>query len=298
MFNKDRVKLGIAPIAWTNDDLPELGGENTFEQCVSEMALAGFTGSEVGNKYPKDPQALKKALGLRNLTICNAWFSSFLTTGSLGETMDAFIRQRDFLYEVGARVIGAAEQGRSVQGMADVPVFGGKPYFTDEEWKKLAYGLNELGRLAGEKGMVLTYHHHMGTGVQTFEEIDRLMDMTDPGLVYLLFDTGHLTFSGVDAEAVLKKYARRIKHVHLKDIRKDVLERAEKENWSFLKSVKNGVFTVPGDGFINFDPLFKILAENSYEGWFVVEAEQDPAKANPLEYAMKARTFIFERTGL
>ena len=298
MFNKERVKLGIAPIAWTNDDMPELGGENTFEQCVSEMALAGFTGSEVGNKYPRDTAVLKRALDLRGITICNAWFSSFLTTKPLKETVDEFIKHRDFLYEVGARVIGAAEQGHSIQGMADVPVFAQKPYFTDEEWKRLADGLNELGRLAKDKGMILTYHHHMGTGVQTFEEIDRLMDMTDPGLLNLLFDTGHLTFSGVEAEAVLKKYVKRIKHVHLKDIRKDVLERVKKEGWSFLKAVREGAFTVPGDGMIDYDPLFRILAENDYEGWFVVEAEQDPAKANPLEYAIKARKFILEKTGL
>ncbi|MCL6560711.1 MAG: myo-inosose-2 dehydratase [Firmicutes bacterium] len=298
MFNKDKVKLGIAPIAWTNDDMPELGAENTFEQCVSEMALAGFTGSEIGNKYPKDPKVLKKALDLRGMTICNAWFSSFLTTKPLQETVDAFIKHRDFLYEVGARVIGASEQGHSIQGMMDVPVLTNKPVFTDEEWKKLAEGLNELGRLAKEKGMTLTFHHHMGTGVQTFEEIDRLMEMTDPNLLYLLFDTGHLSFSGIDPEAVLKKYAKRVKHVHLKDVRKDVLEKVKKENWSFLKAVKEGVYTVPGDGMIDYDPLFKLLAENDYEGWFVVEAEQDPAKANPLEYALKARKFIKEKTGL
>lgn len=298
MFNAEKVKLGIAPIAWTNDDLPELGGENTFEQCISEMALAGFTGSEVGNKYPKDPEVLNKALKLRNITICNAWFSSFLTTKPLEETVEAFIKHRDFLYEVGARVIGAAEQGHSIQGMADVPVLTRKPVFTDEEWDRLANGLNELGRLAKEKGMILTYHHHMGTGVQTFEEIDRLMDATDPELVFLLFDTGHLTFSDVDPEAVLIKYAKRIKHVHLKDVRKDILDRVKKEDWSFLKAVKEGAFTVPGDGMIDFEPLFKILAKNNYEGWSVVEAEQDPAKANPLEYAMKARRYIREKAGL
>lgn len=298
MFNKEKVRLGIAPIAWTNDDMPELGAENTFEQCVSEMALAGYTGSEIGNKYPKDPAVLKKALDLRGMTICNAWFSSFLTTKPLEETVDAFIKHRDFLYEAGARVIGASEQGHSIQGMMEVPVLTQKPHFTDEEWKRLAEGLNELGRLAKEKGMTLTFHHHMGTGVQTFEEIDRLMEMTDPNLLYLLFDTGHLVFSGIDPEAVLKKYVRRVRHVHLKDVRKDVLEQVKKENWSFLQAVKNGVYTVPGDGMIKYDPLFRLLADNWYEGWFVVEAEQDPEKANPLEYAIKARKFINEKTGL
>ncbi|TDT56494.1 myo-inosose-2 dehydratase [Fonticella tunisiensis] len=298
MFKKDAVKLGIAPIAWTNDDMPELGGENTFEQCISEMALAGFTGSEVGNKYPRDTKVLKKALELRNLQIASAWFSAFLTTKPLEETVNEFIKHRDFLYEMGAKVIVVSEQGHSIQGKMDLPIFDAKPVFTTEEWEKLARGLEKLGRLASEKEMKIVYHHHMGTGVQTTEEIDRLMEMTDPDLVYLLFDTGHLTFSGENPEKILRKYVNRIKHVHLKDVRKDVFERVKKEKMSFLNAVKEGVFTVPGDGMIDFEPLFKILDENNYEGWFIVEAEQDPAKANPLEYAIKARKYINEKTGL
>lgn len=298
MFNKDKVKLGIAPIAWTNDDMPELGKENTFEQCISEMALAGYTGSEVGNKYPRDTKVLKKALELRNMNIASAWFSSFLTTKPLQETIDGFIQHRDFLHEMGAKVVVVSEQGHSIQGMMDTPIFKEKPVFTDEEWAKLAEGLNKLGELAKEKEMKLVFHHHMGTGVQTTAEIEKLMEMTDPNLVYLLFDTGHLTFSGEDAEAVLRKYVNRIKHVHLKDIRPEVRESVIAENMSFLQAVKAGTFTVPGDGCIDFEPLFKVLEENNYEGYLLVEAEQDPAKANPLEYAIKARKYIREKTGL
>jgi inosose dehydratase len=298
MFEGKKVKLGIAPIAWTNDDMPELGGENTFEQCISEMALSGFTGSEVGNKYPRDTKVLKRALELRGISIASAWFSSFLTTKPLEETLKAFIKHRDFLYEMGAKVIVVSEQGHSVQGQMETPVFEGKPHFTEEEWGRLARGLEELGRLAQQKGMNIVYHHHMGTGVQTTEEVDMLMSITDEKLVYLLLDTGHFTFSGEDPEEILKKYVNRIKHVHLKDIRKEVLEKVRKEKVSFLKAVKLGVFTVPGDGCISFEPLFKILEENHYEGWFIVEAEQDPALANPLEYAIKTRKFINEKTGL
>lgn len=298
MLDKNKVKLGIAPIAWTNDDMPELGGENTFEQCVSEMALADFTGSEVGNKYPRDTEVLKKALNLRGINIASAWFSSFLTTKPLEDTVIEFIKHRDFLNAMGAKVIVISEQGHSIQGMMGTPVLSKKPHFTEEEWNKLAKGLEELGKLAAQKGMKIVYHHHMGTGVQTLEEIDKLMEITDSNLVYLLFDTGHLTFSDVNPEVVLKKYVNRIKHVHLKDIRKEVLVTVKSEEMSFLNAVKAGVFTVPGDGMIDYDPLFKILDENNYEGWFVVEAEQDPAKANPLEYAIKARKFIAEKTGL
>jgi inosose dehydratase len=291
------VKLAIAPIGWTNDDLPELGGNIPFEQCLSEMALAGFAGSEVGNKYPKDPAVLNRALALRGLTICNAWFSSFLTTKPYEEVEREFIKQRDFLYSVGARVIGAAEQGHSIQGR-DLPVFDAKPGFSDEEWKRLAEGLNRLGERAREKGMTLTYHHHMGTGVQTAAEIDRLMETTQGGLLDLLYDTGHLVFSGEDHLAVLEKWAKRIKHVHLKDVRAAVLRRVKTEGMSFLSAVKAGAFTVPGDGSIDFVPVFAALKAGGYEGWWVVEAEQDPAAANPLECAIKARRYIREKAGI
>jgi len=298
MFDKNKVFLGIAPIAWTNDDMPELGEENTFEQCVSEMALAGFVGSEVGGKYPKDTKVLKQALNLRGIRIASAWFSSFLTTKPFAETGAAFKKHRDFLYEMGAKVIVVAEQGHSVQGMIDTPVFDGKPHFTESEWTKLAEGLEQLGKLAQEKEMKIVYHHHMGTGVQTTSEIDKLMSMTDENLVHLLFDTGHLVFSGENPAQVLAKYIKRIKHVHLKDVRQDVLAKVKLENMSFLQAVKAGVFTVPGDGMIDYKPLFAELAANNYEGWFVVEAEQDPALANPLEYAIKARSYIREKTEL
>ncbi len=297
MLNKEKVNLAIAPIAWTNDDMPDLGAENTFEQCVSEMALAGFTGSEIGNKYPKDVETLKHKLDVRGMRICNAWFSSLLLSEGYEATIEAFIKHRDFLYDLGARVIGASEQGNSIQGK-DVSIFGEKPVYTDEQWELIAKGFNEMGRLAKEKGMYFTVHHHMGTGVQTAEEIDKLMEITDPDLVYLLFDTGHLSFSGEDVIGVLKKYVHRVKHVHLKSIRKNVIEDAKEKGYSFLDSVRAGSFTVPGDGDFDFTPVFDVLDEAGYEGWVVVEAEQDPAIANPYEYAVLARNYIREKTGL
>lgn len=296
MFAGKNVKLGIAPIAWTNDDMPDLGKENTFEQCVSEMALAGFCGSEVGNKYPRNTDVLKKALSLRGMEIASAWFSAFLTVKPFAEVARDFIAHRDFLYTMGAKVIVVSEQGHSIQGKLDMPIFTEKPHFTEEEWTRLAQGLNQLGALAKEKDMKVVYHHHMGTGVQTAEEIDKLMAMTDENLVYLLFDSGHLVYSGEAHLGVLKKHIKRIKHVHLKDIRAQLLEKVKTEKLSFLDSVRLGAFTVPGDGCINFAPIFEVLANHNYEGWFIVEAEQDPAKANPLEYAIKARSYIREKT--
>lgn len=297
MFEK--VKLGIAPIAWTNDDMPDLGSENTFEQCVSEMALAGFTGCEVGNKYPRDDEELlRKRLDIRGMSIAGAWFSAFLTTKPYEETREAFIAHRDFLHRFGAKIIVVSEQGHSIQGQISTPVFEKKHVFTEEEWKLLAEGLEKLGALAQEKGMKIAYHHHMGTGVQTEAEVDRLMEMTDPKLVHLLYDTGHLVYSGEDHISVLKKYIDRIAHVHLKDIRQNIVDQVRAEHKSFLEGVRLGTFTVPGDGCIDFSKVFEILGNSGYEGWFIVEAEQDPAIANPFEYAVKARKFIKEHTGL
>lgn len=292
-----QIELAIAPIAWTNDDLPELGAENTFEQCVSEMALAGYTGTEVGNKYPRDPEVLRKALEMRGLRVASAWTSLYLTTKPFAETEKDFIEQRDFLNAMGAKVIVVAEQGHSIQGL-DQPVFDDQPNFTDEEWDRLTSGLERLGELAAETGQKIVYHHHMGTGVQSAAEIDRLMDNTDPEKVSLLLDTGHLTFAGEDPMTVAERHFDRIAHVHLKDIRPEVLEQVKEEKLSFLDGVRAGVFTVPGDGFVEIDPVVKRFSDSDYQGWFVVEAEQDPAKANPLEYALKAREYIKEATGI
>ena len=276
MLDKKKVKLGIAPIGWTNDDMPDLGKENTFQQCVSEMALAGFTGPEVGGKYPTDVETLRDRYE---------------------ETEKEFIKQTDFLKAMGAKVIGVSEQSYSIQGK-DQPIFEGKYVMNDEEWKLLTDGLNKLGQIAKDKGMMLTFHHHMGTVIQTEEEIDRFMNEVDKDLVYLLFDSGHCSFAGIDPVKVLSKYIDRTRHIHLKDLRSDVVAQSKKEGWSFLKGVREGTFTVPGDGDVDFAPIFDIIEKSGYEGYVVVEAEQDPAKANPLEYAMKARKYIAEKTGL
>ena len=263
------------------------------------MALAGYTGSDVGNKYPKDPEELHKYLDIRGVQICNAWFSTLFTSEAPEVTYEAFKTHRDFLHAMGAKVIGCSEQGNSIQGTTKA-VFDEKPVYTEEEWKKVTEGMNHLAELAEEKGMKVSFHHHMGTGVQTPEEIDRFMAETNEN-VYLLFDSGHLVYSEGKVEAayeVLKKHIGRTIHVHLKDIRKEVVDKVKADKLSFLEGVKMGAFTVPGDGVIDFEPIFKILEEADYEGWMVVEAEQDPAVANPFEYAVKARKYIAEKTGL
>lgn len=255
------------------------------------MALAGFTGTEIGNKYPKDPDTLRPFLDLRGLSVASAWFSSFLTTKPIEETISSFKEHRDFLHAMGAKVIVISEQGHSIQGQ-NLPIFDAKPIFTEDEWQLLTSGLETLGDIAAEKEMEIVYHHHMGTGVQTTEEIDRLMAETNPEKVSLLFDTGHLVFSGEDPMAIYEKHQNRIKHIHFKDIREEVARQVVETKISFLEAVKLGVFTVPGDGMIDFKPIVSAIDASGYKGWVVVEAEQDPALANPLEYAIKARTYI------
>lgn len=300
MFDKNKVKLGIAPIGWCNDDMPELGGENTFRQIVSEMALAGFTGCEIGNKFPADAATLKWELEMRGMRVASRWFSSFLLTKPYDAVQADFIRELDFLAALGADRINVSEQSYSIQGKTDVPVLTGghKPIMNDEQWACLCDGLNRLGRVAAERGFRLCYHHHMGTVVQTAAETDRLLANTDPAYVFLCYDTGHFTFAGENPLLMLQKYAHRVGHVHLKDMRPEVVEQVRRQGWSFLTAVRNGAFTVPGDGAVEFDPVFRLLAEAGYEGWLLVEAEQDPDLANPLQYAMMARRFIAEHTGL
>ena len=300
MFDPKTVSLGIAPIGWCNDDMPELGAENTFQQTVSEMALAGFTGCEIGNKYPTDPAELKKALDLRGMRIASRWYSSFILTRSMEEEEKDFIANLDFLEAVGANHINVSEQSYSIQGKVDVPILTGghKHVMNDEEWDRFCKGLNRLGQIASERGFKLCFHHHMGTVVQTSEETDRMMSNTDPRYVFLCYDTGHFTFSKEDAVKAAKEFGPRIGHVHLKDIRPDMMERAYAEGFKFRKAVLEGCFTIPGDGCVDYPGVFKALHDAHYEGWFIVEAEQDPAKANPLEYAKMARGYIRKTAGI
>lgn len=286
------IRYACAPIAWTNDDMPELGSNNSFEQCISEMALAGYEGTEIGNKYPRDTEVLKSYLEPRGLSVASAWISLYLTSEPYEVTEEAFIKHRDFLYEMGAKVIVVSEQGNSIQGKLDKALFKEKPVFTEKEWKLLIEGLEKLGKLAHEKDMEIVYHHHMGTGIQTTEEINELMERTNKDNVSLLFDTGHLVVSGEDPIEIFKKYEDRIKHIHFKDVRQEIKEVVDKDNQCFLDGVKKGMFTVPGDGVIDFEPILNLIYQSSYSGWIVVEAEQDPSLANPFIYAKKAKDYM------
>ena len=293
MFANKDVKLGICPIGWTNDDMWDLGDENTFQQCISEMRLAGFTGCEVGHKYPSDVKELKEALDLRGMTIASKWFSSFLGTKPFEETFEEFKKEIEYLSYAGATAINISEQSYSIQGNQDLSIFDNKANFTDAEFMQMCDGLNKLAEYAKSNGIRACFHHHMGTCVQTLEETVRMLENTSDDLL-LCYDTGHWTFTETDPLAILNMFPNRIGHVHLKNMRKPVRDQAIKESWSFLKSVRNGCFTVPGDpeGCVDFPAVFKKLDEIGYEGWIMVEAEQDPAKANPFKYAKMAYEYM------
>lgn len=296
-LDPEKVRLGVTPTLWWNDDFPSIDIGIPFGQCVSEMALAGFQGCSIGHKYPTDPAVLKPALDLRGLQVSEPWVSTYFTISDMEQqTVDNFEDRLAFLKAVGGTDIVVAEFGGSSH-LQPIALFANRPVFTDQQWDSLAGGLNRLGKLAAEAGMRLCYHHHMGTGVMTRADVDRLMDSTDPELVHLLLDTGHLAFAGDDPLAAARAHADRIKHVHLKDVRPEVLSQVLRENLSFQDAIEAGVFTVPGDGAIDFVPVLQALADAGYQGWLVVEAEQHPAKANPLEYALKARAYLREVLG-
>jgi inosose dehydratase len=298
-FARDAISLGVTPTLWWNDDFPELDAGITFGQAVSEMALAGFEGCSVGHKYPTEPAVLATELGRRGLRVSEPWTSTFFTLNEMHDrTVADFHRSLDFIRAMNGTDVVVAELGRTshTQPVALAP---NRAVFDDEQWAALASGLDELGKIARDEGMRLCYHHHMGTGVQTRADVDRLMAMTDPDLVHLLLDTGHIHFAGDDPLSLADAYAERISHVHLKNIRQPVMDEALANGYSFEEAIKHGVFTVPGDpeGCIDFEAILNLLADRGYRGWLVVEAEQDPSTANPLDYARTARAYLRDVLG-
>ena len=289
------IRLGIAPIGWSNDDLPELGGEITLEQCLREARAAGYTGVEKGGKFPMDPKVLGPVLEEHGLKLVSGWFSGELRQGSIEREQRRIARQLKLYQALEVPVMVYAETTGTVQGALEVPV-ADRPRMPGEEFKSYGDKLTELAEWLRAEGCPMTFHHHMGTVVETEEEVDLLMSRTGDA-VGLLFDTGHLYFAGGDVLATARRHGRRINHVHCKDVRADVLARLKSENWSFLKGVVEGVFTVPGDGAIDFGAFAKVLAEIGYSGWVVVEAEQDPKKANPLEMARIGHAALTEAFG-
>jgi len=277
------VRLGTNPIAWSNDDLPELGGATPLETCLAEARLAGFAGIELGNKFPREPAALRQVLAPHGLDLVSGWYGAQLRLRSVDDEIQAMQPHLDLLAAMGCKVMVFAEVGGSVQGEQGTAV-ADRPVMDDAEWRDYPAKITAVAEHMAARGVRLAYHHHMGTVIEKAHEIDRLLAAT-PASVGLLYDTGHLTFAGDDPAAVAERWAGRIVHVHAKDVRADVMQRALAERWSFLRSVIEGVFTVPGDGCVDFRAALEPVARAGYAGWWIVEAEQDPAKAEPLKYA-------------
>ncbi|GLO63488.1 myo-inosose-2 dehydratase [Vibrio sp. MACH09] len=277
------IKLGINPLTWTNDDLPSLGAETSLETCLTEGRQAGFVGFELGNKFPREASILGPILNAHDVELVSGWYSLELLTRSVEEEIEAVQPHLTLLRELGAKVMVVCEVTDCIHGKQDTPVHL-RPEFPKDRWEEYGKKITEFAKYTQSQGVQIAYHHHMGTVIETAEDVDNLMSNTGSE-VGLLLDTGHLTFAGADPIAVAERWAKRINHVHCKDIRKDVLADVKNKKMSFLNSVLDGVYTVPGDGCVNYPEIFKILKQENYQGWLVVEAEQDPAIANPLTYA-------------
>ncbi len=279
------VRIGINPLSWMNDDLPSLGGETPLEVALTEGRQIGYAGFELGNKFPREPQALKTLLAQYDLALVSGWYSGRLAERSAEEEIEAVGPHLELLAKNGATVMVYGEVSGTIQG-SPLPLFQRPRFFTDVQWETYAERLDKFARYTLSQGVRVAYHHHMGAYVETPEDVDQLMRRTSDA-VGLLLDTGHITFAGGDPVALLDAYGSRVCHVHCKDVRPAVVKLARNRDWSFLEAVINGAFTVPGDGAVDFAAVIERLKQMGYRGWLVVEAEQDPVVAPSYEYAEK-----------
>jgi inosose dehydratase len=277
------IKLGIAPIAWSNDDMPELGGDTPIETCLEEAKIAGYSGIELGGKFPRNPGMTKFLLNKYELKLPGGWYGSLLKERSVEEEWVKMQDHISLLKHVEADVFVFADVSGSIQGDANSPLTS-RPKLIDSEWKTYCRKVSEISNRLDDIGIPMSYHEHMGTIIQSEEDVDRFVNETNEK-TFLLYDTGHLLFAQADYMNILKKYISCINHVHCKDIRKNVLDNSLENDLSFRDSFLKGVFTVPGDGCIDYKPLLSFLYESNYNKWLVIEAEQDPKKANPFQYA-------------
>ncbi len=295
------IRFGTNPIAWSNDDDQTLGADIPLEQCLREAGEIGFEGIENGHKFPSEPEALEAALAPSGLAFVSAWWSLNLLTRSVAEEKAALQPRLDLLKALGSSVCIVCETSNAVHGAKATPL-SERPALEDERWPEFAARVDAIAEYCAMQDVDLVYHHHMGTIVQSRDEIDRLMALTGPA-TQLLLDTGHATCAGADPLSLAEAYAPRVKHFHAKNVRKPIMDRVAPERLSFLDAVRAGVFTVPGDpeGVVDFPPVLKALAEAGYQGWLVIEAEQDPAVRDPVKYqsmGLKALVAMAEEVGL
>jgi len=273
----------MSPIAWWNDDLAELSDDVSLKECLRQSRSAGFTGMEMGRRFPTDPAVMLPILKAADVTLCGGWFSGTLAVEDLGPNKDRILSMIELFKAVDAPCIVYGEVGRSIQGDRSKPL-ATKPKLSDDEMKAYARRVTQFGEWCAEQGMPLAYHHHMAAVVETEPELDAFMKYSGPGIP-LLLDAGHLAFAGGDVLRAIDRHHSRIAHVHVKDIRRNVVDGLDRTRQSFLDAVALGAFTVPGDGSLDFGAIVRRFADHGYQGWFVVEAEQDPRKNPPLKMA-------------
>ena len=278
-----KAKLGIAPIAWWNDDLPQLSDDVSLDECLRQAREAGFTGMETGRRFPMDPTELTPVLNKHGMSVCGGWFSGLLLDGDLQAEKERVAGQMALFKAVGAPCIVYGETAGTIQGDQSAPL-STKRRLSEDEIKAYGRKITAFAEWCAGQGMPISYHHHMAAPIETEEELDLLMKHSGEALP-LLYDAGHMAFAGGDVLRVIDKHHARISHVHTKDIRADVVNGLDRNKESFLDAVVKGAFTVPGDGSLDFEAIVKRLASYGYEGWFVVEAEQDPVKSPPLQMA-------------
>ena len=289
-----KAKLGIAPIAWWNDDLEELSDDVSLDECLRQAAEAGLSGMETGRRFPMNMDELGPVLKRHGMSVCGGWFSGLLLDGDIEVEKDRIAEQHDFFKAAAAPCIVYGETARSIQGARHVPL-AQKPKLTEPEMEAYGRKVSDFADWCAREGMPLSYHHHMAAAVETEAELDMFMKHSS---VPLLFDAGHMAFAGGDNFRVIENHHSRISHVHAKDIRKDVVDGLNRERESFLDAVIKGAFTVPGDGSLDFEAIAKSLAAKCYEDWFVIEAEQDPALNPPLKMARKGRAELSRVMGV
>ena len=280
-----KARLGIAPIAWWNDDLVELSDDVSLEECLRQASVAGFSGMETGRRFPMNMEELGPILDRFGISVCGGWHSGHLLEGDIEAEKDRIRPMMDFFIAAGAPCIVYGEIARAIQGERAAPL-ATKPRISDDEMKVYGRTVTAFAEWCAEEGMPISYHHHMGALVETEPEIDSLMNHSGEALK-LAYDTGHLAFAGGDGLRVIDRYHARITHIHTKDVRRSVIDGLDRSRESFLDAVIKGAFTVPGDGDLDFEPIVRRLASYGYGGWFVVEAEQDPVPNPPLEMARK-----------
>jgi inosose dehydratase len=277
------VELGINPITWSNDDMPELGNDIPLETCLAETREAGYSGTELGGKFPRTSAELAPILARHRLKLVSGWYDGRIFEREVAAEFAAIEPHLTLLRDLGCQVVVYADtSGRRLEG--GFPPISQRPVLADGDWTAYGRKVTQLAERMAAFGVRMAFHHHMGTILQTDTEIDRLMAASGEA-TGLLFDTGHCLFAGGDPAALLQRHVARVVHMHCKDVRRAVLDRAWAEDMSFMAAVLEGVFTVPGDGCIAFTPLLRRLSDWGYRGWLVVEAEQDPRKAHPLTYA-------------